>query len=82
MVARYSFELNYCNGGDMEETEDGDYVSYEDYESLILMHMAEVDLIKDAVSDFLDKLPTAGTIPWDLDKLNLLNQITAIAEGK
>lgn len=68
--------------GFMQKWPDGNWISYDDYESLMLMHMAEVDLIKEVVSDFFDSLPNAGTGSWDLDKLNLINQITAIAEGK
>lgn len=81
MVQRFELELNHCNGGDMVPDEDGAYVPYEDYESLILLHMAEVNLIKDAISDYFDAVPNAGTTQWDLDKLELLNHITAISEG-
>lgn len=77
-LSRNPFESYRCIG----EVDDGEYVKYSDYEDLMLIHMAEIDLIKDVVSDFFDSLPSAGTVSWDLDKLNLLNQITAIAEGK
>lgn len=33
-VTRWELEIYHCNGGDMAESKDGDYVSYEDYEKL------------------------------------------------
>ncbi|HAT7708536.1 TPA: hypothetical protein JAX41_005012 [Enterobacter roggenkampii] len=33
-VTRYEFELYHCNGGEMLDSDTGDYVSYDDYAAL------------------------------------------------
>lgn len=34
MVQRYEFEIYHCNGGEVVASDDGEYVSYEDYAAL------------------------------------------------
>ena len=38
MVQRYEFEIYHCNGGEVVESDDGGYVSYEDYAALKEMY--------------------------------------------
>lgn len=34
MVQRYEFEIYHCNGGEVVASDNGEYVSYEDYAAL------------------------------------------------
>lgn len=45
MVHRYEFEIYHCNGGEVVASDDGGYVSYEDYAALEKEHQKLLDAV-------------------------------------
>jgi hypothetical protein len=64
MVQRYEFEIYHCNGGEVVASDDGEYVSYEDYERL-KQEFRDYMVVKEKQIANLERALGAGETRYD-----------------